>query len=463
MVKQEEFAARLRLNINYDLVDRPFYAGAFNCHLYYVDGFINNDVLQKMMEYWQKLSYDKTIGVQTMQEFSDRLVPYGECYVLTDTEQAIRMMLSGPIAIFVEGLEGVLLIDIRHYPTRGITEPENDKVLRGPRDGFCETINFNTGMVRRRIRDTRLTFQGFSAGESSKADIVLGYMEGLCDKALIANLSARLSGIKSSSMVINLQNVSELLLGKKSLNPFPKIKATERPDVVAHNLVEGRVVIFVDNFPGAIILPTYLADFAQQADDYYFSPAIGWYLKLVRMATSVITMFVTPLWLWLAQHPYPLPHWLKFVRPDETVALPLLAQLLLLEFAIDGLRLASLNTPSPLASSMSIVGGLILGDFAVSAGIIVPHTVFYMAFVSIATFSQPSLELGFSIKLFRILLLIFAQLLGLWGILAGGALLLLILINTHTVGDTPYLYPFIPFDAKATAQVFVRGFAKDQK
>lgn len=462
-MKEQDFAACLNLKDNYDLVDRVFYIGGRPCHLYYVDGFINNDVLQKIMEYWQSLPGGCVDPIKDLQQFSDKLVPYGECYVLQDVDQAVRMMLSGPIAVFVQGLAGALLIDIRHYPTRGITEPENDKVLRGPRDGFCETVNFNTGMVRRRIRDTRLIFKAFSAGQTGKSDVVVGYMDGLADKKLVEEISRHIEKIDTRTMIINQQNLCELLLGKKSINPFPKAKSTERPDVVAHNLAEGRVVIFVDNFPGALILPTYLADFTQQADDFYFSPSVGWYIKTMRLLTGAVTLFVTPLWLCLAQYTGDIPRWLAFVRPEQMQGIPLLAQLLLMEFAIDGLRLASLNTPSPLASSMSIVGGLILGDFAVSAGIILPHTVFYMAFVSISTFSQPSLELGYAIKMFRMLFLVLAQLLGLWGVGAGTMFLLLVLIGTKTVSGHAYLYPFIPFDSKAAKKVFARGFSLDQK
>lgn len=459
---REDFSSFLRLHESYDFVERPFYVGGKEAHLYYVDGFLNAGIFERVLQDLQKVKPQQLEGIDTLQEFSNRLVPYGECYIVQEVDKALFMMLSGPVAIFVEGLPGALMLDLRVYPTRGITEPENDKVLRGPRDGFCETINFNTGMVRRRIRDTRLVFKAFAVGETSKTDVVLGYMEGLADPELVKKLSDKINAIKTKSMIINQQNLVELLMPKKSLNPFPKTKSSERPDVAAHNLAEGRVVLFVDNCPCCLILPTFLADFTQQADDYYFSPSVGWYMKFIRLSTCVVTLFVTPLWLWLTSYSGPLPHWLAFVRVTEDTALPIYVQLMLMELAIDGLRLASLNTPSPLASSMSIVGGLILGDFAVSAGIVVPQTVFYMSFVSIATFSQPSLELGYSIKLCRIYLLTAAALFGIWGIFGAFVGLIILLTKTCTICGNPYFYPFIPFHAKDLVAVFKRSFSKNQ-
>ena len=206
-----------------------------------------------------------------------------------------------------------------------------------------------------------------------------------------------------------------------------------------------------------MILPTSLFDYLQQTDDYYFPPLTGTYLRVLRHLVFFFTILITPLWYLILENPWILPEELKFIIPPERGEIPIIIQLFLVEFVIDGLKLASLNTPSMLNNSLSIVGGLILGDFAVKAGWLIPEVILYMAFVAIANFSQPSYELGYAFKFMRMLLLLATALFGVWGFGIGILLIVLLVATNKTVnGRRSYLYPLIPFNVKAMKRLLFR-------
>lgn len=463
VLKREEIAALLPLKESFDLLEKPVVIGDRQCSVFFLDGFMKDDLFQRILQFFFSITPEQMDALEDLEDFCRRFLPYTEYAVTERPEEAAQAVLSGPSVLVIEGFAGAVVMDTRTYPNRGIDEPEKDKVLRGSRDGFSETVVFNTALIRRRIRDPRLTFEMLSVGESSKTDVALGYIDGVADPKLVGELREKIKALTPKNMVINQQNLVELLLKKPSINPFPKVRNTERPDVAAAQLVEGRVVLIVDNCPTAIILPTWLADFSQEADDFYFPPLVGWYMKLIRIATSLLTMLVTPLWLVLLHYQDALPPLLSFLKVQNDTGIPLILQLLLIEFAIDGLRLASVNTPTALASSLSIVGGLILGDFAVQSGVVVPQVIFYMAFVAIATFSQPSIELGYSIKFCRMLLLIGAWAGGLWGFLPVLVFCLWLAYANPTITGNRYFYPVLPFSLRGFIALFKRKFSRNSE
>ncbi|MEG1779546.1 MAG: spore germination protein, partial [Oscillospiraceae bacterium] len=231
---------------------------------------------------------------------------------------------------------------------------------------------------------------------------------------------------------------------------------TERPDAASASVLEGKIIIVVDNSPAVMILPVSLFDFTQDANDFYFPPLVGTYLRLVRTAVFLLTLFLTPLWYLVLQNPQYMPSWLEFLQVKEMNKVPIIVQLLIIEFVIDGLKLASLNTPSVLSNSFSVVGALILGDFAVQARWFVPEVVLYMAFVTIANFTQPSFELGYAFKLSRVVLLILTAIFNIWGFIAGVVGLLILIATTKTITGRNYLFPFYPFNGEAIVRLFIR-------
>lgn len=452
----EKILGILQPEKSFDLVCRNTEIAGHRCALLFVDGMIKDEVMEKMLEYFLKLAPSVWEDVADMQSFARRIIPYVEVADEDRLEAACTAILSGNLGLFIEGFSACALVDVRTYPVRGVEEPEKDKVLRGSRDGFVETVVFNTALIRRRIRDPKLVMSIQSAGESSHTDIVVCYMEDRADLELVGRIKERISHIQVQGLTMSQESLAEALISTKWHNPFPKTRYTERPDTASAALLEGRIVVLVDNSPSAMILPSGIFDFFREADDYYFPPITGTYLRITRIVIFLLTLFLTPLWLLLVEHPQWIPPWLAFIGVSEPNGVPILAQLLVLEFAVDGLRMASTNTPSIMSNSLSIIGALLLGDFAVQSGWFVPETILYAAFTAIANYAQPSLELGFAFKFARLGLLILTGCFGLWGFLGGTVLFLIILCSTRTLSGKSYLYPLIPFNARDFKRVFVR-------
>jgi stage V sporulation protein AF len=255
---------------------------------------------------------------------------------------------------------------------------------------------------------------------------------------------------------MNQESLAECLYTRKWYNPFPKFKYTERPDTAAAQILEGDIVILVDNSPSAMIIPTSILDIVEEADDYYFPPITGTYLRLSRILIAVLTYFLTPTFLLLMMYPQWIPKSFEFIKVKETINIPLIWQLLILELAVDGLKLAAVNTPNMLSTPLSVLAALVLGEFSVNSGWFNAEIMLYMAFVAIANYTQSSYELGYAIKFMRIINLILTAIFGIYGYIAGIGILLLALINNKTVSGQSYLYPLLPFNAKQMKKRFFR-------
>ena len=449
----------LAVRNSFDMLSKTVSLDGGELTLYFIDGFAKDTVLQKLMMHVLSM---KKIS-KGAKEFMETGLPYIETDVTDDVERMIFTVMSGGTLILGTSFGSqAILVDSRTYPARETAEPEGDRVMRGSRDGFVETLIFNTALVRRRVRNPALTMKYFKIGKDSGSDVVVCYMSDRADMEYVKWLSKKLSSIKTDSLTMGHESLKECLIRQKWYNPFPKIRTTERPDAAVAQLLEGSVLVIVDNSPQVMVLPSTIFDFMQESNDYYFPPLTGTYIRIVRYAVFFLTLVLTPTWLLLMQYPDFIPEWLRFIIPDEMGKLPILAQLLLVEFIIDALRLASLNTPNMLNNSLSVVGGLILGDFAVSIGWLIPEVILYMAFAAIANFTQRSYELGYAIKFMRIMLLVLTALLGIWGYV-GGFLIITVLIATNSTvnGKRNYLYPLIPFKPKALKTLIFRTKKKD--
>ena len=453
-VNVARFRETLRVAESFDIIEKKLTVGKDEISLFYIDGMIKDGAMQKLFIYLLSLK-----GLPaTAEDFLVGSMPYVESEVSEDGDLLLNMVLSGATVLFGSTFgSAALVIDARTYPARETAEPENDRVMRGPRDGFVETLVFNTALVRRRIRDTALTMHYQSVGKASKSDVVVCYMKDRASPELVARVKKKLQGIKTDALTMGHQSLAESLIRTRWYNPFPKIRYTERPDVAAAHLLEGSVIVLLDNSPAAMILPTAIFDFLQETGDFYLPPLTGTYLRFVRHAVFWLTLFMTPLWFLAVLNPAAVPEWLAFVLPKDRGELPIYLQLLLAEFVIDGLRMASMNTPDMLTNSLSVVGGLILGDFAVQVGWLIPEVILYMAFVAIANFTQTSFELGYALKFMRILLLTLIAFFNVWGFAAGVVLIILLIATNKTVdGNRSYLYPLIPFSGRALLSLFVR-------
>lgn len=444
----------LNVNKNFDIVYRVVRVGGKEVCFYFVDGFLKDEMLQKMLQYFNSIKEDDM--PEDAHEMSKVCMPYGEVDIVSDWDSILKTLLSGVTIMFVDGYSQCLAIDCRSYPMRSVSEPEKDKVLRGSKDGFVETLVFNTALIRRRIRTPELTMEIKSMGESSKTDIVICYMENRVNKEFLKEVLERIASIKVDALTLNQESLAECLYQYKWYNPFPKFKFSERPDTAAAQILEGNIVILVDNSPSCIILPTSVFDIIEEADDYYFPPITGTYLRVTRYAIAIITLLLTPLWLLFVNHPQWLPECLAFTVIQDEVNVPVILQLLLLEFAIDGLKLAAVNTPNMLSTPLSVITALVLGEFSVESGWFNSEAMLYMAFVAVANYTQQSYELGYALKFLRMILLILTQFFGVYGFVGGVVLTIVLLATNKTISGSGYFYPVIPFNFKELVRRMLR-------
>ena len=422
---------------SFDIIRREMEIGGKESVFYYIDGFIKDEAMLKIMDSFLSITAEDL--PQDAETFSKQKIPYVEVDVLKCFDDILRNVLSGTAVLFVEGYDAALCMDCRSYPARGVDEPDKDKSLRGSRDGFVETIVFNTALMRRRIRDPHLIMEMTEAGQSSRTDIAVCYMSDRVDEELLNNIKSRIEKLEVDDLRMNQQSLAEALFKRKWFNPFPKFKFTERPDTAAACLLEGKVVILVDNSPSAMILPTSVLDMIEEANDYYFPTLTGMYLKISRALITFLTIFLTPVFLLFMQNLSWLPKIFAFVAVKDTVNIPLIFQLLMLEVAIDGLRLAALNTPSMLSTPLSVIAGLVMGEFSVKSGWFNAEVMLYMAFVAVANYTQPNFELGYALKFMRLELLVLTAVFNWIGFLAGTVIVICSICFNKTLSGRSYL------------------------
>ena len=439
-----------------DMVSRDYLIGGRRARLWVVDGFGSDSILERMGAFWLTLKPENVVGLTEMQDFLDRYITFSESNVTFDISDAVTSVFLGKSLLAVEGLAGVALMDAKGYPSRSVHEPPDGKVLRGSHDGFVEAVVPNMALLRRRIRDPHLTMEGHKVGSRTHNDAVLCYLDDKVDQDLLRKLRGKLLGLDVRSLSMAQESLAEAIRPKQWYNPFPKVRYTERPDAAAASIMEGSIVLMVDNSPSVMILPTGFFDFTQESNDYYFPPLVGTYLRVLRVTVFLLSLFITPAWYLMVSEPNRLPGWLNFLSSPEPVSLSLLSQLLVVEFLIDVLKLASLNTPDSLSNSFSMLGALVLGDFAVQAGWLGPEVLVYMAFVSVAGFAQPSYELGYAFKLLRVALLLVTAAFDVWGVCLGVVGIFILLCTTKPLVGKGYLYPLVPFNGKALLRLLVR-------
>ncbi|MEG1458520.1 MAG: spore germination protein [Acetivibrio sp.] len=444
----------LKVKKNYDIIYRRVDIGGRKGCFYFIDGFTKDEMMQRLLQAFQEIKPEDMVS--TAKEFSRKFLPYGEVDIAGDKDKVKKSLLSGVPCLLIEGYAETLMIDFRSYPARGVEQPEKEKALRGSKDGFVETIVFNTALIRRRIRSTELIMENYSIGKSSKTDVVLSYMEDRVDKKALEEVKNKLNKIKIDALTMNGESLAECLYQHKWYNPFPKFKYSERPDTTAASILEGSIILIVDNSPAALILPTSIFDIMEEADDYYFPPITGTYLRLSRFVINFFAVFLTPGFVLLFMNPDWIPKGLSFIRITDAIHIPIVVQFLILEFAIDGLRMASINTPSMLSTPLSVVAAIVLGDYTVSSGWFNSEIMLYMAFVVIANYSQVSFELGYALKFMRILLLILTGVFGIYGFIAGTGILIAAIVCNKSIAGRSYIYPLIPFDGRQLMRRFFR-------
>lgn len=437
------FEKSVRVDYNFDILKRKIIMGGKQAGFYFIDGFVQEDMVEKLMQFFYSLKPENLKDIDT---FLEEGMPYTEVEKSSVLTDVIKSFLSGMTVLYIDGFDECILIDCRTYPMRSVTEPWKDRVLRGARDGFVETIVHNAALLRRRVRDTRLSLEMFQVGECSKSDVAVCYLSDKADMKLVDDIKKRIKSIEVDALTMNLESLAECLFEHKWIDPFPKFKYSERPDTAAAAILDGNVVIMVDNSPAVMIIPTSVFDMIEEPDDYNFAPVIGTYLRWSRFVFTMVCMFLTPVWLLLLNNPQWIPDWLDFVTISDDITVPVIFQLLILEMSVDGLKMAAVNTPSLLSTPLSVVAGIVVGEYAVSSGWFNSESMLYMAVVTVGTYSQASFEMGYAMKFLRITELILTQIFGLYGFIIGIIIVICTIAFNRTISGKSYIYPLIPWD-----------------
>ncbi len=447
---------------NFGIVRREFTLGGHEAVLYFAEGLNAGSDAEHILAYCMNNADTILPTAATAEAFCAACIPYAETETAADTAALYAGVASGCLLLLCAPFptRGILVKN-RNVPARSLEEPEHDKVLRGAHIGFIERIQTNCAMLRRLLPDPSLVMKRYAIGVHSQTTVVVCYLRGKADEQYLAYLDGKLSAIKTDAMALGTQSLAECLVKTRVWNPFPRFRYTERPDAAAASLCEGSVLVFCDNAPQAMILPVSLFSFLQETNDFYLAPFTGTYLRLLRLCSFVICIYLTPVWYALVTFTKNLPPWLSFLRIEEAPVVPILAQLILIELSVDALKLASMNTPSALSNSLSVIGGLILGDFAIQTNLFMPETILYMSVVSIMNFTQHNYELGYAFKYTRIAILLLTAVFGWWGIAIGTALLLFLVVTVPAPEEkSRYFYPLFPFDGAALASLFIRKTKK---
>lgn len=453
----------LPIGKSFDILEKTLKIHDRQFYLYFLDGFAKDTNLEYVRRDIFALPKETLDHIHTAEELIEYAISSIEVSTETDFDQLVTALLSGQTILFFDGSPSAAVIDLRTYPTRGISEPEKEKTIRGARDGFVETIVFNTALIRRRVRDPHLVFEMLQIGSLSHTDVAIGYISNKVNQKALKKVKQMLNDLQLNALTMGDQTLIEAVHADSWINPFPKARYTERPDVASAQVSEGKIVILVDNSPTAIIIPTGIFDFTQDVDDYYVPVLTGNYLRFIRYAILFFNLFLTPIYVLVVNNEQYIPSSLSFLLPDDPLNVAIFVQFLVLEIAVDGLKIASLNTPSSLGTSLSVIGGLILGEYAVKTGWLIPHTIFYMSIVALSSFTQPSVELSYAIKFMRMLLLLGAGLFNIWGFVIALIIDIIFITRTKSFSGESYLYPLIPFNWPALKTLLFRTKVKTKQ
>jgi stage V sporulation protein AF len=444
---------RVGLGVSFDFGVRKLKILKKDVHFYWITGLCDTQFIIETVEELVRINDHEKLSADLFKIVENRLVNQSVSPIKT-LDEMVTQVLSGLIVVVVEGANTALAVDVRSYPGRSPQEPDTEKVVRGSRDGFVENIVINTALTRRRIRDERLRFEILKVGVRSKTDIAIGYINDIADPDLVNIIRKELKAIKIDGIPMADKTIEEFIL-KQGFNPYPLVRYTERADVAAAHLLEGHVVIYVDTSPSVIIAPTTYFHHVQHAEEFREAPIMGTFVRWSRFLGILTSIFLLPLWLLFVLEPSLLPERLSFIGPNEQTNIPIILQILLADFGLEFLKIAAIHTPTPLSTAMGLIAAVLIGQIAIEVGLFVPEVILYVAVAGIGTFTTPSYELSVANKIGRITLLILVALFHTPGFVIGSTLLFIHLVTTRTL-NTPYFWPFLPFEPKGFLQIIFR-------
>lgn len=446
----------LPIGTSFDLVTRDLYLGETKSYWLGINGFCKTEILQQIFSDLQNPLYTQDQQVKDLVRYVNAKIGYAQVSFTDSWDVILRNVLSGPSVLFVDGFSQAVLIDVRTYPTRGVAEPDAERITRGARDGFVETMLFNTNLIRRRIRSPHLTFSIHNVGTESKTDVAIAYLNNCVNQELLNRLTETIDKLQVTSLTMGAKSLEELLIKKRWWNPLPSIQLTERPDVACSYLLEGHILVIVDNSPIVLIFPCTVFQFTQSAEDYYKSPLVGTYFRLVRFLCIPVSLLLMPLFLLLTAYFPDLSESWQLVSTAELTTPRLIFYVFAVEFILDLFKYSASLSSSRFSGSLSIVGGLIIGDIAVSLNWASVEVLFYAAVTLLASLSLSSVEFSDALRVYRIFLILATGFFGLYGFIISMTLVSLSIITTPTFGGMSYFWPLFPLNCKALKRLLFR-------
>ncbi|MDR2167278.1 MAG: spore germination protein [Clostridiales bacterium] len=434
-----------------DLVKRKFPVGPSLtrfAYVIYIDGLVERQVLELSILPRLMAGALKTheaffnAPLSLLETLKDGGMTTADLREEADMDNIVKMVLSGDTALLVDGSEKGIIIATRGWPNRGVPETGIEVVVQGSNESFTDIMRFNTSQLRRRVKDTRFKIKQSTVGRRTRTDIAVCYVQDIVRPEVLATVLERLENIDIDGIYDagGLEELIEEDIG----SPFAQCQITERPDKAASGLLEGRVAILVDNSPTAILIPATINSFFQASEDYSQGWEIMSFVRLLRFAAAFFALALPGLYIAITTfHPNMLPGMLAFkmAAARDAIPIPAVMEILIMEFAFELLREAGIRLPRPVGSSIGIIGGLIVGEAAVSAGIVSPLVVIVVALTGIASFAIPNYALVSAFRLTKYLVIALSAALGIFGFWAALILILTHLASLKSFG-LPYLYPF---------------------
>ncbi|MEW6723304.1 MAG: spore germination protein [Bacillota bacterium] len=449
-----------------DIIFREFRLcgnGQLVATLVYVDGMVDKDLVQRdvirpLMHLCSSLSGKSLISAEELSRIvQEELVNIQEIKESDTYQAAIDGLLNGDPALFVDGMTVALNAGLRNWEHRTISEPSTEQVIRGPREGFNELLKTNITLIRRKLKDPNLSVKLLKLGERSQTDIAVLYHAEITNESLVKEVFRRLNKIEISAILDS--GYIEQYLQDNPWSPFPQVQYTERPDRVASALLEGRVAILADGSPFALLAPATLPTFLPAPDDYYDSWIVVTAIRLFRTISIFNSSLLPSIYVSLLNFHHemiPVRLSLAMATARSGVPFPAVVEALIMEVTFELLREAGVRLPTAIGQTIGIVGGIIIGQAAVSARIVSPLTVIIVALTAIGSFSIPAVNMATSLRLLRFPLLLLAATFGFYGVLAGLILIYLHLVTLKSFG-VPYMSPVSPFSLATLNDTIVRA------
>ena len=451
------------VSINSDIIIREFNLNVTNntykAFIVSIDGMvdsnlINNFLLRPLMQtnkqkLVKKFSFNgieinKKFKIDLSKYIYSVLVPQNSINYTRNLNEVVSGINTGNCALFVDTIDSAVLVDVKGYKAREISNPSNEVVVRGSQEAFVEKLRTNTTMLRRLINNENLIFEKATVGKISKTDIAICYLKNIANDKLVNEVKYRINNL-SLDYIISSGQLEQLIQDNGNI-AFPQIIATERPDKAANHILEGRVAIIVNGSPYVLVVPGVFLDFLSSPEDLNLKHQYANLLKIVRFFATFITLLLPGVYIAIINyHTELLPTELLFTiaAARNTVPFPTILEILIMEISFELLREAGLRVPAPFGSTIGIIGALVLGEAAVSANLVSPILIIIVAITGICSFAIPDFSLSFSFRIFRFLYILLGYLCGLLGIAAGLFVQIGILSSLNSFG-APYLVPYAP-------------------